>query len=76
MFDLVIRNGTVIDGSGAPRRLTSSSKRDAHPRWSPDGKWLAFESTRDGESQLYVIAADGGEARQVTSISTGAAQAQ
>ncbi len=60
------------DGSGEPRQLTSSPKRDANPRWSPDGKWIAFESAREGETQIYVLPADGGEARKVTTISTGA----
>jgi Tol biopolymer transport system component len=66
---------TNADGTGAPRQLTNSPKRDAHPRWSPDGKWIAFESTRTGDSQIWVIGADGGEARQLTTIATGAAQA-
>ncbi len=41
---------------------------------SPDGKWIAFVSKRgdDAESQVYVIAVDGGEARRVTNIPTGA----
>jgi len=40
---------------------------------SPDGKWIAFISKRDDdtESQVYVIATDGGEARRVTDIPTG-----
>jgi dipeptidyl aminopeptidase/acylaminoacyl peptidase len=63
------------DGSGEPRKLTHSPKRDAHPRWSPDGKWIAFESTRDGDSQLYLLPTDGGEPRKLTTISTGASQA-
>ena len=64
------------DGSGESRKLTTSPKRDAHPRWSPDGKWIAFESARDGESQIYLLpVAGGGEARKLTSIATSAAQA-
>lgn len=63
------------DGTGEPRKLTNSPKRDAHPRWSPDGKWIAFESARDGDSQIYLLPSDGGEARKITTISTGAAQA-
>ncbi|MBI5770238.1 MAG: S9 family peptidase [Verrucomicrobia bacterium] len=77
--DIWIVNADPSTGSGqaagAPRQLTNSPKRDAHPRWSPDGKWIAFESTRSGDSQIWVIAADGGEARQLTTIATGAAQA-
>ncbi len=63
------------DGSGEPRKLTNSPKRDAHPRWSPDGKWIAFESTRDGEGQIWLLPVGGGEPRKVTTLSTGAAQA-
>src|SRR6266545_3839193 len=59
---------------GEPRQLTSSPKHDRHPRWSPDGKWIAFESNRGGSFQIYLIAADGGEARQLTTISTEATQ--
>ena len=41
---------------------------------SPDGKWIAFVSKRgdDAESQIYAIAIDGGEARRVTNLPTGA----
>ncbi len=65
----------AADGSGGPRKLTNSPKHDRHPRWSPDGKWIAFESTRDGTSQIWLLPVDGGEARKLTTISTGAAQA-
>src|SRR6476646_9032500 len=67
-------------GLGAPggtvlrtRRLTAGDK-DSDPRWSPDGRWIAFTAKRndDTEAQVYVIAADGGEATRVTSIATGA----
>src|SRR6266567_3055072 len=59
---------------GEPRQLTASPKHDRHPRWSPDGKWIVFESNRSGAFQLYLIAADGGEARPLTTISTEATQ--
>jgi dipeptidyl aminopeptidase/acylaminoacyl peptidase len=62
-------------GKGEPRQLTNSGKKDRHPRWSPDGKHLLFESNRSGTNQLWVIALDGGEARQLTTISTGAGDA-
>ena len=65
---------------GEPRRLTSAGEKDAEPRWSPDGRWIAFVAKRpavgdakaDEESQVYVIAPDGGEARRVTRMPTGA----
>ena len=58
--------------AGGPRQLTTTSKSDRHPRWSPDGKHVLFESNRSGEMQLWVIAVGGGEARQLTSIATEA----
>jgi dipeptidyl aminopeptidase/acylaminoacyl peptidase len=36
------------------------------PRWSPDGKWVAFLSHRDGISNLYLISSEGGEAIALT----------
>jgi dipeptidyl aminopeptidase/acylaminoacyl peptidase len=59
---------------GEPRQLTNSTKSDRHPRWSPDGNSILFESNRSGESQLWIIGVHGGEARQLTHISTGASQ--
>jgi dipeptidyl aminopeptidase/acylaminoacyl peptidase len=62
-------------GNGKPRPFTSTTKKDRHPRWSPDGKHLLFESNRSGENQLWVIDLDGGEARQLTQISSEAGTA-
>jgi dipeptidyl aminopeptidase/acylaminoacyl peptidase len=60
---------------GTPRQLTNTTKKDRHPRWSPDGKQLLFESNRSGDNQLWVIEVAGGEARQLTTLSTGASNA-
>jgi Tol biopolymer transport system component len=60
-----------LDGSAEPRRFTSGEKRDATPRWSPDGNWLAFASNRGEEktpANIYVIPAGGGEARKLTDL--------
>lgn len=63
----------ATDGKTPPRQVTSSGKRDAHPRWSPDGKKLLFESTRGDTQQLYVLDLEaGGEAVKLTDVSTGA----
>ncbi len=52
---------------GEAIRLTTSKKSEGDPRWSPDGKYLAFLSDRDGdETQVYLIDRRGGEAWQLT----------
>ena len=63
------------DGSEEPRRFTSGERRDGSPRWSPDGRWLAFTSNRGDEKtqpQIYVISAEGGEARRLTDLKESA----
>lgn len=64
-----------LDGSTEPRAFTSGEKRDGSPRWSPDGRWLAFVSNRGDEKaqgQIYVIPAEGGEARKLTDLKESA----
>jgi dipeptidyl aminopeptidase/acylaminoacyl peptidase len=64
----------AADGSAEPSRFTWSEKRDFSPRWSPDGRSLAFASSRGGKApQLYVTPLDGGEARKLTDLPEGAA---
>jgi dipeptidyl aminopeptidase/acylaminoacyl peptidase len=57
---------------GEPRRLTTAPGGDNTPRWSPDGRKLAFISTRAGSPQVWMISLDGGEPWQATSLSGGA----
>ncbi|MFI5335214.1 MAG: prolyl oligopeptidase family serine peptidase [Opitutales bacterium] len=64
----------IPTAGGEARRLTRSPKQDRHPRWSPDGQWIAFESNRDGSYQIWLMPADGGEARRLTSLATEATQ--
>ncbi len=52
--------------SGTVRQFTFSAKDETSPRWSPDGKQLAFLSNRDDQQQIYVMRAGGGEAAAVT----------
>jgi dipeptidyl aminopeptidase/acylaminoacyl peptidase len=65
------------DGSAPPRQITFGARRDADPRWSADGRWLAFTSNRDGEPmQLYVLPATGpGEPRKLTDLKESVQQA-
>ncbi len=48
------------------RRLTVHRARDVYPRFSPDGRSIAFSSDRDGNLDIFVIPAEGGAARQLT----------
>ena len=59
---------TVSTGGGAPRRLTAGRRADVKPRWSPDGRYLAFLSDReeDGQMQVYLMPAGGGEPERLT----------
>jgi dipeptidyl aminopeptidase/acylaminoacyl peptidase len=60
---------------GEPWQFTAGAKRDSAPRWSPDGKWLAFTSERGEEKpQIAVMPADGGESRLTTKFPMGAGE--
>ena len=51
-------------------RLTSQPSYDATPIWSPDGKSIAFSSTRNGSMDVYIMPSTGGTARRLTRYST------
>ncbi len=73
---------------GEARVFTAESKATSSPSWSPDGRWLAFVSDREGTAtgkdekarkkqgkgkpQIWLIPTDGGEARQLTFMEHGA----
>lgn len=57
--------------SGETRQMTNGAAVDGLPTWSPDGNSIAFSSDRSGKAQLYLLPADGGEARQVTNFKRG-----
>ena len=54
------------DGSGAPRRLISSSAIDTEPAFSPDGRSVYFVSDRGGGPQIYRVPAAGGTVERIT----------
>ncbi len=57
---------------GESRRITSGQYRDGQPRWSPDGRYIAFTSDRDpderGKGQVWLLETRGGEAQRLTSL--------
>ncbi len=58
----------VSTEGGKPKPFTTGNQRDFMPRWSPDGKTIAFLSNRESEKQpqIYLIDLEGGEARRLT----------
>ena len=58
--------------SGKAIPLTRGKRSSSGPTWSPDGRWIAFTSSRaDDKSQIFAISPDGGEAVQLTKAETG-----
>src|SRR5450759_744406 len=52
-------------------RMTTSTESESSPRWSPDGRWLAFLSSRPGKvkgNQVWLLDRNGGEAQQFTDV--------
>ena len=65
-FDMLGDIYVMPIGGGTPRRLTSGLAFDQQPRFSPDGRRIAFTSDRGGGDNIWVMGADGTGARQVT----------
>ena len=51
---------------GTARRLTAHPGQELFPRFSPDGRWIAFTGQYDGDEQVYVVPASGGEPTRLT----------
>jgi tricorn protease len=56
----------VNAAGGTANRLTAHPGVEVFAKFSPDGKWIAFTGQYDGDEQVYVIPADGGEPKQLT----------
>jgi tricorn protease len=57
---------TAPAGGGTASRLTTHPGLELFPKFSPDGKWIAFTGQYEGDEQAYVMPATGGEPRQLT----------
>lgn len=57
--------------TGTPWQVTGGEHHDFAPRWSPDGRTLAFLSDREGAPQIYLLPMSGGEARQLSKLAQG-----
>lgn len=60
-----------FEGSRKSRRFAFSSASEKSPRWSHDGRWIAFLSNRGGKMQVYRIRFAGGEAERITNFKDG-----
>jgi dipeptidyl aminopeptidase/acylaminoacyl peptidase len=61
----------VSTAGGEPVRLTTNKKNDNQPRWSPDGKRIAFISAREEKPQIFVMSPFGGEGEKLTDSKSG-----
>jgi tricorn protease len=57
---------TVPSNGGTARRLTSHEGLELFPKFSPDGKWIAFSGEYPGSRQIYIISSEGGVPKQLT----------
>src|SRR5215467_15131115 len=57
---------TADDTGQNVRRVTVNKARDVYPRFSPDGRWIAFSSDRNGNLDVFIMPAEGGTVKQLT----------
>ncbi len=59
----------VVDARGGKAvALTTHVAMDDNPVWSPDGKWIAFSSDRNGGNEIFLVATEGGRPQQLTTL--------
>lgn len=66
VFDLMGDIYTIPMSGGAAKAITSGIAWDMQPRYSPNGKWIAFTSDRSGGDNLWVMDRDGSNPKQVS----------
>ncbi|HLW20140.1 MAG TPA: hypothetical protein VKX33_07455, partial [Cyclobacteriaceae bacterium] len=65
VFDLLGDIYTIPATGGTAKALRAGLPYDVQPRFSPDGNWISFTSDAGGGDNIWVMKADGSEARQV-----------
>ena len=70
-FDIYLVN--IV--SGQYIQLTKDSGNNEHPVWSPDSRHIAFESSRSGSKQIFIMLADGTRQKQITTTGKNTAPA-
>lgn len=61
----------IASAAGSARALIAGDKSENTPRWFPDGRQIAFISSRDGDPQVYVADASGASIRKITNVAGG-----
>ena len=59
---------TIATGSGETQRVTDSAWKEQNPRWSPNGKWIAFVSDRTGREEVFISDELGKNVKQLSNI--------
>jgi dipeptidyl aminopeptidase/acylaminoacyl peptidase len=62
---------TASASGGDAYQMTFGEKPSTNPDWSPDGRWIAFTSSRSGKNNLYLMRSTGGEAEMITDVKSG-----
>ena len=62
---------TASASGGDTYQMTFGEKSSTNPDWSPDGRWIAFTSSRSGKNNLYLMRSTGGEAEMITDVKSG-----
>ena len=70
VFDYAGQLYTVAEAGGTARRLTSGPGYNSFPRFSPDGKEIAFTGQYDGNTEVYTMPAEGGTPKRLTTTAT------
>ena len=70
-FELLGDIYTLPIAGGEAKLISGGMAFDSQPRFSPDGKWIAFLSDRDGNENIWIMRVDGSDAKQVSKDATG-----